>query len=166
MSSSAAYRSQTSFLPLSTSLFNSPITRLCRNKVCGSGRAEQADSGTRSGSTLVGDLQPPLCWTHCSKHGASLKTRKAILINYFFSPCPWGFCVCHPRVTLIVSEKRSHSDGIQAQHTAPRITRGSWCYSFPLSWWCSEKDLPRDNHQASSESRYDALFYGVGEICR
>lgn len=94
MSASATYISQTYFLPLSTSPFNSTITRLCRNSFLV--QDEQYSPTMAPGvaflrAYLVTSM--PLLWrTHCSKHTASLKNGKAILVNYlFFSPYPRVF---------------------------------------------------------------------------
>lgn len=164
MSSSATYISQTYFLPLSTSPFNSTITRLCRNNFCGSGWATQPNNSTRSGSSqsLGGDLHAPTLENTLFKAYSEPEKRKSNPDKlFFFQSLPEGFCVCHPHVPLIVSEKASLSDGIQVQSTPPRITHVNWCCSFPLSWWCCEKDPLEDHHRAPLESRFPGLVWCI-----
>lgn len=125
MSSSPTFISQTYFPPLSTLTFNSMITRLYRNNLCGSGRAIQTNSSTKSGSCQARCVTstPSLWRIHYPRHRESLKNTKAVLTIYLFRVLTLrGFWIYHPCFTPTVSEKGSLSDRIQVQSTQHRIT--------------------------------------------
>lgn len=124
ISSFANYISQTYFLPLSASPFNSTITGLCRHNFCGSGQAIEPNSSPRSGLPQPSGWPPcPLWRTHCSKHRESLKNGKAILIRLFFLSLPWVFCVCHPCVSWLFQKRDLLVVGSQsrAHHPEPHM---------------------------------------------
>lgn len=164
MSSSAAFISQTYFLPLSASPFHSTITRLCRNNFCGSGWAIQSNRGTRSGScqSLVSDPMPRLCGEHTVQIREQAWQMGKQFWQFFFLHV---FCVCHP-----------HATWIPVQSTPPRITRVSQCCPFRLSWWWfwerpAQRGPPGSIWEQVSLAWYDVLFQEVGEsglgaICR
>lgn len=167
MSSSANYISQTYFLPLSASSFNSTITRLCRNHFCGSRQAIETNSDTRSGlHSPVGDPHAPTLENTLFKAWRKPEKWKSNLDKTFFLSLSWVFCVCHPCVSWLFQKRDLLVVGSQsrAHHPEPHV----WAevVHLPILVMLWERPAQRPSGPIWEQvflAWYDALFHGMGQ---